>query len=110
MRNHLQRIAVAAVTIVALTSLGSGVAHADRDATGPTPTQHGATQSQECIFEVVTATFIQFDGGESRLLNPGEQLYGANEMQSIWVFSYSDARRGWVYRDYNNLRLVGCDP
>lgn len=115
-------IPVAGIALTAVAAMGAPAAAASPTIEGaPTPTVNAAQKpssrtpsqdkqaAQDCIFEVQVALYITFDGGETRLLMPGEQVYGANQLQNIWVFSYSDARSGWVYRDYNNLRIVGCD-
>jgi hypothetical protein len=69
-----------------------------------------AAPEQECIYKVLTATLIEWDGGGSTWLQPGAELYGPNDLGPINVYSYAHARRGWVYRDYFNLQIVGCDP
>ncbi len=65
---------------------------------------------QECIYRVLAATLIEFDGGGSTWLQPEMEVHGPNDLGPINVYSYAHQRRGWVYRTYENLRIVGCDP
>lgn len=71
--------------------------------------QSVAGLEQECIYRVLTPTVIDF-GSDRPLLQPGMELHGPNDLGPIYVYSYTHGRRGWVYRDYFNLQIVGCDP
>ncbi|MDT0301875.1 hypothetical protein [Streptomonospora wellingtoniae] len=76
------------------------------------PDQRAAAEAaaQQCEFRVLKVTKIELASGDIAYQYPGDLVVGENPRGEapVWVWSYRHVERGWIYRTYDNMSIIGC--